>query len=113
MFRGAQLAADATGRPVRLLMSGWAPNQAIRDAFADGASAFAPGVTVTFVDGMDPASRFDVWRAADLVVSLVDNIQETFGLVVVEAMKPISCSIGRPDENRPAAVGPGIPRAST
>ena len=35
---------------------------------------------------MDPVLRFDVWRAADLVVSLVDNIQETFGLVIVEAM---------------------------
>jgi Glycosyl transferases group 1 len=35
---------------------------------------------------MDPATRFDVWRAADLVVSLVDNIQETFGLVIIKAM---------------------------
>jgi glycosyltransferase involved in cell wall biosynthesis len=86
MFRGVDRAAAATGRTVRLLMSGWAPNRAIRDAFAEGARAFAPGVTVTFVDGMDPALRFDVWRAADLVVSLVDNIQETFGLVIVEAM---------------------------
>lgn len=86
MFRGIDLAAKATGRAVRLLLSGWAPNRAIRDAFALGARAFAPGVTVTFVDGMDPARRFEVWRAADLVVSLVDNIQETFGLVIVEAM---------------------------
>ena len=31
-------------------------------------------------------NRFQVWHAADLVVSLVDNIQETFGLVIVEAM---------------------------
>jgi len=86
MFRGVDLAAKATGRALRLLMSGWAPNQAIRDAFVQGARAFAPGVTVTFVDGMDPSRRFEVWRAADLVVSLVDNIQETFGLVIVEAM---------------------------
>jgi hypothetical protein len=86
MFRGVDLAAQATGRAMRLLMSGWAPNAAIRDAFVEGARAFAPGVMVTIVDGMDPAVRFDVWRAADLVVSLVDNIQETFGLVIVEAM---------------------------
>ena len=38
------------------------------------------------VDGMDPEARFGVWRAADLAVSLADNLQETFGLVVVEAM---------------------------
>ena len=86
MFRGVDIAAKATGRRVRLLMSGWAPNQQIREAFAEGARAFAPGVTVTFVDGMDMINRFQVWHAADLVVSLVDNIQETFGLVIVEAM---------------------------
>jgi glycosyltransferase involved in cell wall biosynthesis len=86
MFRGVDHAAKASGRSVRLVMSGWAPNQAIRDAFVEGARAFAPGVGVTFVDGMDPAQRFEVWRAADLVVSFVDNIQETFGLVIVEAM---------------------------
>jgi len=86
MYRGIDLAARATGRKVRLLMSGWAPNQAIRDAFIEGARAFAPGVTVMLVDGMDPATRFTVWTAADLFVSLVDNIQETFGLVIVEAM---------------------------
>jgi glycosyltransferase involved in cell wall biosynthesis len=86
MFRAVDLAAKATGRAIRLLMSGWAPNQAIHDAFALGARVFAPGVRVTFVDGMDPAKRFEVWQAADLFVSLVDNIQETFGLVIVEAM---------------------------
>jgi alpha-maltose-1-phosphate synthase len=67
-------------------MSGWAPNHAIRHAFVDGARAFAPGVAVTFVDGMDPSTRFDVWRAADLVVSLIDNIQETLGPMIVEAI---------------------------
>ena len=34
----------------------------------------------------DPRQRFSVWRAADLFTSLSDNIQETFGLVVIEAM---------------------------
>ena len=86
MFRGVDLAAQSTGRRIHLILSGWAPNREILDAFIDGAQAFAPGVKVTFVDGMDPEARFGVWRAADLAVSLVDNLQETFGLVVVEAM---------------------------
>jgi glycosyltransferase involved in cell wall biosynthesis len=86
MFRGVDLAAASTGRRIHLLLSGWAPNREILDAFFDGARAFAPGVKVTIVDGMDPEARFGVWRAADLVVSLADNLQETFGLVVVEAM---------------------------
>ena len=67
-------------------MMGWAPNQAIQDAFVAGANVFAPNVQTTFLDGMDPAARFAVWSAADIATSLVDNIQETFGLVVVEAM---------------------------
>ncbi len=41
---------------------------------------------MTFVDGSDPDLRFAVWRAADLFTSLSDNIQETFGLVIAEAM---------------------------
>ncbi len=86
MFRGVALAAESTGRRIHLIVSGWAPNRAILDAFLDGARVFAPGVKVTFIDGMDPEARFGVWRAADLAVSLADNLQETFGLVVVEAM---------------------------
>ncbi len=86
MFRALDLAARSSGRKLHLLMSGWAPNQAIRDAFEEGARSFAPSVRVTFLDGMNPTTRFAVWKAADLVVSLVDNIQETFGLVIVEAM---------------------------
>jgi glycosyltransferase involved in cell wall biosynthesis len=86
MFRGIDLAAKTAGRVVRLLMSGWAPNQAIQSAFVEGARAFAPAVNVTFVDGMDATARVAIWRAADLFVSLVDSIQETFGLAIVEAM---------------------------
>ena len=86
MFRGVDLAAESTGRRIHLLISGWAPNREILDAFIDGAQAFAPGVKVTFIDGMEPEPRFGVWRAADFVVSLADNLQETFGLVLVEAM---------------------------
>jgi glycosyltransferase involved in cell wall biosynthesis len=86
MFRAVDLAAESTGRRIHLILSGWAPNRAILDAFIEGARAFAPGVKVTFVDGMDPEARFGVWKAADLAVSLVDNLQETFGLVVAEAM---------------------------
>ena len=86
MFRGVDLAARSTGRRIHLLLSGWAPNPEIHEAFIHGAQAFAPGVKVTMVDGMDPEARFGVWRAADLAVSLADNLQETFGLVLVEAM---------------------------
>ena len=45
---------------------------------------------LTIVDGTDPETRYGVWRAADIFTSLSDNIQETFGLVIIEAM---SCGL--------------------
>jgi glycosyltransferase involved in cell wall biosynthesis len=86
LYRGAAEAARATGRKVRLIMAGWAANAAIREAFKEGAARFAPGIITMFVDGTAAANRFAVWHAADVFASLSDNIQETFGLVVIEAM---------------------------
>ncbi|MBX9625122.1 MAG: glycosyltransferase family 4 protein, partial [Gemmataceae bacterium] len=79
------------GRAVHLVMAGWAANQPTADAFRAGAAAFAPPARVSFVDGQDPQVRAAVWPASDIVISLPDNIQETFGLVVVEGM-----AAGRP-----------------
>jgi glycosyltransferase involved in cell wall biosynthesis len=86
MFQGIAQAATRTGRKVRLVLSGWAAESAVLDAFREGAGNFAPGVRLSIVDGTDPQKRFAVWHAADIFVSLVDNIQETFGLAVLEAM---------------------------
>jgi hypothetical protein len=58
----------------------------VRNAFTEGGRAFAPGVRVSIVDGSRPETRFAVWQAADLFTSLSDNLQETFGLTVIEAM---------------------------
>jgi hypothetical protein len=55
-------------------------------AFQEGARTFAPNVRTTFLDGAQPENRFGAWKAADVFTSLSDNIQETFGLVIVEAM---------------------------
>src|SRR5262249_30993325 len=84
MFHAVAQAARASGRKTHLLLSGWASNQAILDAFRDGANAFAGNVRTTCVDGTLPQVRFAVWQAADIFTSLSDNIQETFGLVIVE-----------------------------
>jgi glycosyltransferase involved in cell wall biosynthesis len=86
MFHGLSQAARATGKKVHLLLAGWAAAPEIQNAFLDGARVFAPNVRVSMIDGTDPRFRFAVWQAADLFTSLVDNIQETFGLVIVEAM---------------------------
>ncbi len=86
MFEGLGRAARESGQTVHLILSGWAANRAVHQAFVDGAALFGPGLKVKFVDGESPGQRYAVWRAADLFTSLADNIQETFGLVIVEAM---------------------------
>lgn len=86
MFRSVAAAARQTGQKVHLLLAGWAASPVIRQAFESGAALFAPGVRCTLVDGTSPQHRFSVWHAADVFTSLSDNIQETFGLVILEAM---------------------------
>ncbi len=86
LFHAVEQAARATGRAVRLILSGWAHNEAVSEAFRTAATALAPSVRVTFVDGTRPENRFAVWHAADIFSSLSDNIQETFGLVIAEAL---------------------------
>lgn len=86
LFRATSEAARQAGRKVHLVLAGWAPNAAIDAGFRDAARRFAPDARTTFVDGRDDLVRRQVWQAADLFVSPSDNIQETFGLVVIEAM---------------------------
>jgi hypothetical protein len=86
MFQALAQAVRDTGQKTHLVLSGWAANDAILRAFVEGAREFAPNVRLTVVDGTRPDTRFAVWQAADVFTSLSDNIQETFGLVIIEAM---------------------------
>lgn len=86
MYRALQRAAEQTGRPVVLVECGWHANDYIRNAYAEAARAACPGVRVVTLDGRKPEARQTAWAGADLCCSLVDNIQETFGLVPLEAM---------------------------
>lgn len=86
VFDAAQQAAHRSGRKVHLVFAGWAAHAAVAQEYRSGARYFAPAARVSFVDGQDPTVRAAVWHAADVFVSLPDNIQETFGLVVIEAM---------------------------
>jgi glycosyltransferase involved in cell wall biosynthesis len=86
LFHAAEVAARRTGRKVHLVFAGWAAHPAVAEAYRDGAKRFAPSVRTSFVDGQQAAIRESVWHAADVFASLPDNIQETFGLVILEAM---------------------------
>jgi alpha-maltose-1-phosphate synthase len=69
-----------------LVQCGWFASKAIEQAFRAGAAAACPHVRCVFTDGRLDLSRRNSWAAADLFISLSDNIQETFGLSPVEAM---------------------------
>ena len=86
MFTGLQAAAERTGARVALLLCGQFANAAAREAFLAGAANHAPRVRTIVVDGKDFAAYGAAWSAADIFVSLSDNLQETFGITPVEAM---------------------------
>ncbi|HKR88933.1 MAG TPA: glycosyltransferase family 4 protein [Phenylobacterium sp.] len=91
MFKAVQQARQATGTRVAFVMAGWFPGEADRGAYQQAAAAYAPDVDVRFVDGNDPQRVASLWAASDIFLSLVDNVQETFGLTPLEAM-----AAGRP-----------------
>jgi glycosyltransferase involved in cell wall biosynthesis len=95
LFLALQRAASDTGKRVVLLMAGWFQDDATEKLHKDMASEMAPDVVVMFPDGKDEDIRKGLWSAADIFALPVDNIQETFGLVPVEAMAaglPVVCS---------------------
>lgn len=86
MFRALQRAAVMTGAKITFAMAGWFPSEADRNRFEQAARLAAPDVRVVFLDGNDPALVGELWAAGDFFLTLVDNIQETFGITPIEAM---------------------------
>ena len=87
MFRAVQEAAEATGKRVHFALAGWFPGGERDKAHYDQvAAAYAPTTPVHFLDGNNRELLGRLWAAGDIFLSLVDNIQETFGITPVEAM---------------------------
>lgn len=86
MLAALERAANASGKKFHLILCGWFANASIEQAYKRNAQQICPSVKLHDVDGRDDAARNGAWRAGDIFVSLVDNIQETFGLTPVEAM---------------------------
>jgi len=87
--------SGATGRKLHLLQVGWFEQDKEEKAFKEAAQKFCPSVPCVFLDGRRPEIRRQAWAAADMFVSLSDNIQETFGLTPLEAMAsglPVVCT---------------------
>ncbi|HEX4709764.1 glycosyltransferase family 4 protein [Phenylobacterium sp.] len=86
MALALEKAAQATGKPIYWVNSGWAESEAENTRYHDGARALCPSVHYREVDGRPADVRFSIWSVGDFFISLSDNIQETFGLTPVEAM---------------------------
>ncbi len=87
MFAAVEEAARATGKKVHFALIGWFPNEPVhKPLYEKAARAYAPSVTTHFLDGNDPEVVGGAWAGSDIFLSLVDNIQETFGITPIEAM---------------------------
>ena len=85
MYLAADQAATRTGRKIRLVQVGWFPNAEMEKGFHQLAATLSPNVRHQFLDGRGPDNR-RAWFAADIFISLSDNVQESFGLTPIEAM---------------------------
>jgi glycosyltransferase involved in cell wall biosynthesis len=86
LFLAAGMAARRSAAPLRLILAGWFAQDGLEDEYARAAAIICPDLPITFLDGREPAVRTEIWQCADVFVSPVDNIQETFGLTPLEAM---------------------------
>jgi len=86
MFRAVQQAKSSTGAQVAFAMAGWFPTDKDRGYYEEAARAQAPDVPLHLLDGNDAEVVGELWAGADVFLSLVDNIQETFGITPLEAM---------------------------
>jgi glycosyltransferase involved in cell wall biosynthesis len=87
MMLAAQAAQKLSGKKVHFAMAGWFPDGDVGERnYRLAASVHAPDVHFHIIDGTDKTKRAMAWSAADVFISLVDNIQETFGITPIEAM---------------------------
>ncbi|MGL5065028.1 MAG: glycosyltransferase family 4 protein [Microcoleus sp.] len=86
MYLALERAARLTKVKIHLIQAGWIEDPREQPDFKNSAKLFCPSVNTIFSDGRKPEIRANIWSAADIFISLSDNIQETFGLTPIEAM---------------------------
>ena len=82
----AQRLKARSGPRLVLALSGWFASEWDEQVLRDAITEACPSVRVVIEDGRSGEARRAVWQAADIFTSLVDNVQETFGLTPIEAM---------------------------
>ena len=86
LFLALEDVAQRAGKPVHLWMVGWASRPEEEDLHRLGAAKLCPSVNACIIDGRSADIRRNIWAGADIFTLPADSIQETFGLVPVEAM---------------------------
>ncbi len=86
MFQAAERAASLSGARVHLVMVGYFVPDEAETQFKKLAAALCSKSTVTFIAANDPRFPDGLWAAGDIFLSLIDNMQESFGLTPIEAM---------------------------
>lgn len=86
MYQALERARQDTQKKIVLVECGWHANDSIAQAFEQAAQQACPNVRVVVLNGQDSQDRKTAWACADIFCSLSDNIQETFGIVPLEAM---------------------------
>lgn len=98
MYLALEELAKTTGKDIHLWMVGWASRENEEVLHRKGAEMICPSVKTQIIDGRTADIRREIWSGADIFTLPVDNIQETFGLVPVEAMAA-SLPVVMPDWN--------------
>lgn len=83
-----ELSSSNPHQQITLIECGHLFNHWIASAYDELRAQF-PGIQFKLIGGLQPASELDKWKvlaAADVFTSPADNLQETFGLSLLEAM---------------------------
>ncbi len=86
LFMAAEQAAQKSGKKIRLVMFGYFKPEMMAEAFKQLGADFCQQVGLEFIANTDQRFPDGLWAGADIFISLVDNIQESFGLTPLEAM---------------------------
>lgn len=86
MFRAVEEAARRTKRKVHLVMQGYFVPAEAEAEFRALAAQVMQTAQVHFIPANDERFPDGLWAAGDLFLSLVDNLQESFGLTPIEAI---------------------------
>ncbi len=86
MFQAAERAAALTGASIHLVMMGYFVPKDAEVQFQQLATDVCVKAKVKFIASNDPLYPDGLWAAGDIFLSLIDNMQESFGLTPIEAM---------------------------